>query len=100
MEAGRFWPFRFSLFYCLQLSTNHFILTILVTIPVLTGFHSDRLADPYVVGVSPLGPDPPLRTHLKSQISNFLIAFIIDFNYWLSIVGDQLHESLRSKGSL
>lgn len=85
-----------AIVFCLQLSTNHLILTILV----LSGFHSDRFAG-RSLGVSPPG-DPLLRTHLKSQIFYCLHYSVlrIDFNYWLSIVGNQLHEFLRSKGSL
>lgn len=88
----RFRPFRFSFlffsffFFYLQLSTNHFILTILVW----NGFHSDRFArrSPrrFDSRAGPFTEYSVLISNLKSQIFNLLLLSllisIIDFRSW------------------
>lgn len=83
VEAGRFCPFRFSLFYCLQLSTNHFILTT----PYSCYYSCFDWFPQRSVGRSlccrRFAPRAGPFTPYSSQISNLksFIAFIIDFNY-------------------
>lgn len=71
-----FFSFFFSsIFYCLQLSTNHFILTILVW----NGFHSDRFAR-RSLGVLPPG------TLYSVLISNRKSQIFYCLHYWFQLL--------------